>query len=101
ERPEQPAPRAQREEEAVHEQALVAQQAAAASAQREAIQAREAELKRELDSKLASLHRANEDAMNRLRGEHTQDMSDAEAAAKQFQADREQELASDHERALA
>ncbi len=92
---------ARREAEIVHEQALSAQQATAVSAQRDAIQAREAELKRELDNKLASLHRANEDAMNRLRAEHTQDMSDAELAAKQFLADREEELVGRHESALA
>ena len=53
-----------------------------ASREREqAIAAREAELKREQDSKLAALHRANEEALNRLRAENNQALVEAENTA--------------------
>ncbi|HWZ89863.1 MAG TPA: response regulator [Polyangiaceae bacterium] len=86
--------------EAEHQEVLAGLQATAAATLAEAVQAREAELKREFDNKLASLHRANEDAMNRLRAEHTQDMTDAEAAALKALADREAELGEQHAGAL-
>ncbi len=97
---EQSANHARAAAETQHAEALLGQQEAAASAQQIAIRARETELKREHDSRLASLHRANEDAMNRLRAEHTQDMTDAEVAARRFLADREEELGQAHEGAL-
>jgi DNA-binding response OmpR family regulator/DNA repair exonuclease SbcCD ATPase subunit len=97
---EEAAASARAEAEAEHAQTLAGFQASASAAQAEAVQAREAELKREFDAKLASLHRANEDAMNRLRAEHTQDMTDAEAAAVAFLADREAELGEQHTNAL-
>jgi len=97
---EQAANSARTEAEAEHERVLAGFQSSAASAQAEAVQARETELKREHEGKLASLHRANEDAMNRLRAEHTQDMSDAAAAAEKVLADREAELIARHGQAL-
>src|SRR6185503_13162494 len=42
---------------------------------------REAALKKEHDSRLAALHRANEDAMSRLKAEHAQLMEEASTAA--------------------
>lgn len=57
----------------------------------QAVAAREAELRREQDSKLAALHRANEEALNRLKAEHAQTLADAERAAA---ARLEQEIAS-------
>jgi len=99
-RAEEAAGNARAEAEAAHAETLAGFQATASAAQAEAVQVREGELKREFDNKLASLHRANEDAMNRLRAEHTQDMTDAEAAALKVLMDREAELGEQHGSAL-
>lgn len=47
----------------------------------QAVATREGELKKEQDSKLAALHRANEEAMNRLKAEHSQALVEADKAA--------------------
>ncbi len=60
------------------------------------MQSREVELKKELDSKMAALHRANEDAMNKLKAEHAQSLVEAEEAAAARQAEREAELSAAH-----
>jgi CheY-like chemotaxis protein len=62
-----------------------------------AISTREAELKKEHDSKLAALHRANEDGMNRLKAEHSQVLADAGKAATARAAEEEAKLALEHE----
>jgi len=74
--------------------------AAAEQAEQERAQAvsrREGELKKEHDSKLAALHRANEDAMGRLRAEHAQVLADSEKAAAERQAASEAKMTSEHE----
>lgn len=47
----------------------------------QAVETREGELKKEHDSKLAALHRANGEALNRLKAEHAQAMVEAEKAS--------------------
>jgi CheY-like chemotaxis protein len=47
----------------------------------QAVTTREGELKKEHDAKLAALHRANEEALNRLKAEHAQAMVEADKAA--------------------
>lgn len=62
-----------------------------------AVSTREGELKKEHDSKLAALHRANEDAMNRLKAEQAQTLADAEKAAAARAADEEAKRTREHE----
>jgi CheY-like chemotaxis protein len=62
-----------------------------------AVSTREVELKKEHDSKLAALHRANEDAMNRLKAEHAQVLADAEKASAARAAEEEAKRAREHE----
>jgi CheY-like chemotaxis protein len=81
-------------ETAAAEQAQALEEAAEAAeqAQRDAVTTREAELKKESDSRMAALHRANEDAMNKLKAEQAQTLREAEEAAAQRLAEREAEL---------
>jgi CheY-like chemotaxis protein len=60
---------------------------AAAQAQAEAVAERETELKREHDSRLAALHRGNEDAMNKLRAEHAQAIGEATEIRENLESD--------------
>jgi len=63
----------------------------------QAVQARELDLRREQDAKLAALHRANEDALNRIRAEHTQAIADEKKAGEAALADQESRYAREHE----
>ena len=63
----------------------------------QAVQGRELELRREQDAKLAALHRANEDALNRIRAEHTQAIADEKKAGEVALADQESRYAREHE----
>lgn len=69
---------------------------AAAAEQAQALAARETELKGEHDSKMAALHRANEDSLAKLRAEHEQTVKEAADEARQRLEAREEELARDH-----
>jgi len=64
-------------------------------AQLAAIAAREAELKSEQDSKLAALHRANEEGLRKLKAEHQHLTEEAAQAALDRLAARERELLDD------
>ena len=55
----------------------------AESAQATAVAERETELKKETDSKLAALHRANEDGMGKLKAEHEAALESLEAEIKE------------------
>jgi hypothetical protein len=66
-----------------------------------AVAAREGELKAEQDSKLAALHRANEESLRKLRAEHEQATEEAAQAAAARLAAREAELAEERSLALA
>lgn len=80
----------------------LAEAAERATKEREqAVQTREAELKREQDAKLAALHRANEEAMNRLKAEHSQNMAEAEKAAAARHAEELSKLAGEHDAKVA
>lgn len=94
---------AQAEEKAAgeKEEALVAAAEAARQAQAEAISAREVEMKAEQDSKLAALHRANEESLRKLRAEHEQATEEASQAAADLLAARERELSDEKEAALS
>lgn len=67
----------------------------------EAVKAREVEMKAEHDSKLAALHRANEESLRKLRAEHEQAAEEAEQAAADRLAVRERELSEEREVALS
>lgn len=73
-------------------QALEEAEIAAEQARLDAVSTREAELKKESDSRMAALHRANEDAMNKLKAEQVQTLREADEAAAQRLAEREAEL---------
>jgi DNA-binding response OmpR family regulator/chromosome segregation ATPase len=59
-------------------EAVEAARAAATGERERALAEREKELKSEFDAKIVALHRANEDAMNKLRAEHEQGAREAE-----------------------
>ncbi len=83
------------------EAALVAAAEDAKRARDEAVAAREVEMKAEQDSKLAALHRANEESLRKLRAEHEQASEEAAQAAADQLAARERELGDEKEAALA
>ena len=58
----------------------------------EALQQRERELRQETDGKLAALHRAHTDELNRVRADHAQKLSNAEKSAAEKLTSREIEL---------
>jgi DNA-binding response OmpR family regulator len=65
-----------------------------------AISAREVELKAEQDSKMAALHRANEESLRKLRAEHMQAAEEAAQAAEERLSARQRELSDEKEAAL-
>jgi CheY-like chemotaxis protein len=83
------------------EAALVLAAEEAKKARAEAVRAREVEMKAEHDSKLAALHRANEESLRKLRAEHEQASEEAEQKAADRLAARERELGEEREVALA
>lgn len=93
---------ATRQEAAVHEEAALSAAAAEARQTQElAIVAREKELRGEHDSKMAALHRANEESMRKLRAEHDQALAEAAEEAADRLAAREAALMGEKEAALA
>lgn len=82
------------------EAALVSAAEEAKKARDEAVRAREVEMKAEHDSKLAALHRANEESLRKLRAEHEQASEEAEQKAADRLAARERELSEEREVAL-
>ncbi len=83
------------------EQALIAAAEDANKARTAAVSARELELRAEHDSKLAALHRANEDSLRKLRAEHEHQAEQAAQAAAAQLAARESELEQEKQGALA
>lgn len=83
------------------ERALVQAAEEANQARAAAVAAREAELKAEQDSRLAALHRANEESLRKLRAEHDHNTEEAERAATERLAARERELAEEKVAALS
>ncbi len=82
------------------EEALAAAAEEAGRAQEQALAARAVELKHEHDSKMAALHRANEEALAKLRAQHELALKDGlQRAADQLSA-REVELRGEHQAAL-
>ena len=80
---------------------LLTDAAANSAKEREqAVLAREAELKDEHETRVAALQRANEDAMQRLKAEHTQLLADEDRAALQRIQDLETSLVLKHEAAM-
>jgi len=93
---------ATRQEGAVaQEAALSAAAAESRQSQELAVLAREKELRGEHDSKMAALHRANEESMRKLRAEHDQALSEAAKEAADALAAREAALRADKESALS
>ena len=94
---------ARAEEKAAGEQeaALVLAAEEAKKDRAEAVRAREVEMKAEHDSKLAALHRANEESLRKLRAEHEQAKEEAEQAGADRLAARERELSEEREAALS
>lgn len=91
-----------RQEAAVQQEAALSAAAAEARQTQEvAILAREKELRGEHDSKMAALHRANEESMRKLRAEHDQALAEAAQQAADHLADREAALRAEKEAALA
>ena len=68
---------AQQAAEAAKSKALEEAQAEGEREKERALSDRSSELKKEFDSKIAALHRANEDAMGKLRAEHEQAAKEA------------------------
>lgn len=91
------------EEKAAGEQeaALVAAAEEAKKVRFEAVKTREVEMKAEHDSKLAALHRANEESLRKLRAEHEQAAEEAAQVATDRHSARERELYEEKEAALA
>ncbi len=83
---------AREEAQRIKEEALRTLEAEARQAQEAAVRGREAELRAEQDAKLAALHRAQEDALRKLRAEHAQILDEAHLAAQNVLAARENEL---------
>jgi DNA-binding response OmpR family regulator/DNA repair exonuclease SbcCD ATPase subunit len=86
---------ARREHDLAAEEAqrrAAAAQAEAVVAQSEALAAREGELQREMDSKVATLHRAQLDELTRIRNEAQEELEGARREATEALASREHEL---------
>jgi CheY-like chemotaxis protein len=80
---------------------LLADAAANSTKEREqAVSAREAELRNEHDTKIAALHRANDDAMGRMKAEHTQMLADEDKASLERIQDLETRLVLRHDAAM-
>ena len=78
-----------------------AEAAANSTKEREqAVMARERELQQEHDARIGALHRANEDALGRLKAEHTQLFADEERAALARTQELEAKLIMQHEAAM-
>lgn len=93
---------ATRQEAAVQQEAALSAAAAEARQTQElALLAREKELRGEHDSKMAALHRANEESMRKLRAEHEQALAEAAEEAADKLAAREAALRAEKEGALA
>jgi len=93
---------ATKEEAAVQQEAALSAAAAEARQSRElAVLAREKELRGEHDSKMAALHRANEESMRKLRAEHDQALAEAAQEAQDVLAAREAALRAEKEGALS
>ena len=75
-----------------HQEALEEAQRQAELQKTEALRQREAELKAEHDSKMAALHRANEESLGKLRAEQEQASQEASEAAARALREREEEL---------
>ncbi len=91
-----------RQEAAVQQEAALGAAAAEARQSQElAVLAREKELRGEHDSKMAALHRANEESMRKLRAEHDQALAEAAQEGADVLAAREAALRADKEVALA
>ncbi|HYJ08441.1 MAG TPA: response regulator [Polyangiaceae bacterium] len=101
ERAEQARAEAQAAAEAGHERAVQALLDHHESSKAEAVAAREAELKKEHDARLAALHRANEDALGKLRAEHQQALVEQAEQAASTLAAREAEIIAEHEQEQA
>ncbi|HSC89384.1 MAG TPA: response regulator, partial [Polyangiaceae bacterium] len=86
--------------QAAREAALAAAATEAHAAQLAAIATREGELKSEQDAKLAALHRANEEALRKLKAEHQHLSEEAAQAAADRLAARERELLDEKTAAL-
>lgn len=92
---------AREEAQRSREEALRALEAEAREAQTVALRGRETELRAEQDAKLAALHRAQEDALRKLRAEHGQVLDEAKLSAQSAFAARERELQSEAAQSLA
>jgi CheY-like chemotaxis protein len=80
---------------------LLGEAAANSTKEREqAVMAREAELRQEHDARTGALIRANEDALGRLKAEHTQMLADEERAALARTQELEARLVQQHEVAI-
>jgi len=92
---------ATRQEAAVEQEAALSAAATEARQTQEvAILAREKELRSEHDSKMAALHRANEESMRKLRAEHDQALAEAAEEAADRLSAREAALRAEREQAL-
>jgi chromosome segregation ATPase len=67
----------------------------------QAVATREGELKKEQDSKLAALHRANGEALNRLKAEHAEAMAEAAKAATARLEEEKGKLLGEHDAKVA